>query len=188
MEHILVVLVEDKPGVLNRVASMFRRRAMNIKSLNVGHSSQPGVSQLTVVIDAENETVERVVANLYKLINVIQVKDLTQIPHVSRNLAMLKVATTASNRGEIIQLVEIFRARIVDTSLNSLIVEITGSDEKIDSFLLVLEPFGIIEMVRTDIVAMTRGMDPLFETRQNENEQFVVEEILEEELMVSVGG
>ena len=160
MEHTLVVLVEDKPGVLNRVASLFRRRAFNIESLTVGHTEQPGISRMTIVIDGEQTNVERVTANLYKLVNIIQVADLAGMPAVSRDLALIKVGVNTVNRSEVMQLVEVFRSRIVDVANDSLVVEITGDEEKINSFVEVLRPFGILEMVRTGVVAMARGVNP----------------------------
>ena len=160
MEHTLVVLVEDKPGVLNRVASLLRRRAFNIESLTVGHTEQPGTSRMTIVMDGDQTNVERVTANLYKLVNVLQVADLVEIPAVSRDLALIKVGVNATNRSEVMQLVEVFRSRIVDVANDSLIVEITGDEDKINSFVEVLRPFGILEMVRTGLVAMARGVSP----------------------------
>jgi acetolactate synthase-1/3 small subunit len=164
MEHTLVVLVEDKPGVLNRVASLFRRRAFNIESLTVGHTEQPGTSRMTIVIDGDQTNVERVTANLYKLVNVIQVADLAGMPALSRDLALIKVSVTATSRSEVMQLVEVFRSRIVDVANDSLIVEITGDEDKINSFVEVLRPFGILEMVRTGVVAMARGVVPALPT------------------------
>lgn len=158
MEHTLVMLVEDKPGVLNRVASLFRRRAFNIESLTVGHTEHTGVSRMTIVIDGNQTNVERVTANLYKLVNVIQVGDLVSTPSVSRDLALIKVSVTAVTRSEVMQLVEVYRSRIVDVANDSLIIEITGDEAKINSFVDVLRPFGILEMVRTGIVAMARGV------------------------------
>ncbi len=157
MQHTLVALVEDKPGVLNRVASLFRRRAFNIESLTVGHTEQTGVSRMTIVVDSNQTNAERVMANLYKLVNVIQVKDLASQPMVSRDLALIKVSTSPEHRSEIMQLVEVYRSRIVDVGNDSLIIEITGDEQKIDSFVGVLKTFGILEMVRTGIVAMARG-------------------------------
>ena len=161
MKHTLVALVEDKPGVLNRVASLFRRRAFNIESLTVGHTEQPGNSRMTIVIDSNVTNAERVTANLYKLVNVIQVSDLAEQPAVSRDLALVKVAAAPDRRSEIMQLVEVYRSRIVDVTNDSLIIEITGDGDKIDSFVEVLRPFGILEMVRTGVVAMARGANPL---------------------------
>ena len=161
MEHIFVVLVEDKPGVLNRVASLFRRRAFNIESLAVGHTDQPGISRMTIVVDGEKVNAERVIAYLYKLVNVIQVEDLSVAPMVRRDLAMIKVMATANNRAEIMQMVDVFRAHIVDVTSSSMIVEITGDEEKINGFIEVMRPQGIIEMVRTGSVAMGRGTNSL---------------------------
>jgi len=158
MEHTLGILVEDKPGVLTRVASLFRRRAFNIESLTVGHTEQPGLSRMTIVIDGNQTSVERVTANLYKLVNVIQVADLSEAPSVIRDLAMVKVNVTAASRTEVMQLVEVYRARIVDVANDSLIIEITGDENKVNSFVDVLRPFGILEMVRTGVVAMERGV------------------------------
>jgi acetolactate synthase-1/3 small subunit len=157
MQRTLIALVEDRPGVLNRVASLFRRRAFNIESLTVGHTEQPGISRMTIVVDSDNVSVERVTAYLYKLVNVIQVEDVTNRPAVNRDLAMLKVSVTPTNRTEIIQLVDVFRARIVDVANESMIIEITGDEEKIDGFVEVLRPYGIVEMVRTGVVSMLRG-------------------------------
>src|SRR5512140_33278 len=135
MHHMLVALVEDKPGVLNRVASLFRRRAFNIESLTVGHTDQPGISRMTMVIDGTQTNVGRVIANLYKLINVIQIDDLYNIPAVIRELAIVKVMASSEHRTEIMQLVDVFRARIVDVANDSLTTEITGTEDKIDGFV-----------------------------------------------------
>ncbi len=157
MHHTLVALVEDKPGVLNRVASLFRRRAFNIESLTVGHTHQPGISRMTIVVDSTQTDTERVAANLYKLVNVIQIDDLANVPTVIRDLAIIKVSASAEHRTEIMQIIDVFRARVVDVTSDSLIAEITGTEEKIDGFVEVLRPYGIIEMVRTGAVAMARG-------------------------------
>jgi len=161
MQHTLVALVEDKPGVLNRVASLFRRRAFNIESLTVGHTDKTGISRMTIVFDSDQVSIDRVTSYLYKLVNVIQVEDLTARPTVSRDLAMIKVSVTPTNRTEIIQLVDVFRARIVDVANDAMIVEITGDEEKIEVFVEVLRPYGILEMVRTGVVSMMRGASAL---------------------------
>jgi len=161
MQHTLVVLVEDKPGVLNRVSSLFRRRAFNIESLTVGHTAEPGVSRMTIVVDSDDLSVERLTAYLYKLVNVIQVHDLTTQPTVSRDLAMIKVNATPETRTHIMQTVDVFRARIVDVTNNSFIIEVTGDEAKIEGLVEMLKPLGIIEMVRTGVVAMARGSTPL---------------------------
>jgi acetolactate synthase-1/3 small subunit len=157
MSATFVVYLEDKPGVLNRVASLFRRRAFNIESLTVGHTETPGVSRMTLVVDADQEAARRIEANLYKLVNVLRVDNITNAPAVHRDLAMIKVATTHESRPHVMQLADVFRARVVDVSLDSLVIETTGPPDKIDSLLDILRPFGVIEMVRTGRAAMARG-------------------------------
>jgi acetolactate synthase-1/3 small subunit len=158
MKSTLIALVEDKPGVLNRVASLFRRRAFNIESLTVGHTEQAGVSRMTIVVDSTRTDTQKVVQNLYKLVNVIEVEDVTEEPAVMRDLALIKVkANGGGTRSEVMQIVDTFRARVVDVSLGALMVEVTGNEEKIDGLVDVLRPFGIVEMVRTGRVAMVRG-------------------------------
>lgn len=155
--HTLVAYVEDKPGVLNRVASLFRRRTFNIESLTVGHTEQEGVSRMTIVVDTDEFGARRAEANLYKLVNVLRVDDVTTQAAVMRDLALIKVMASAATRSEILQLTDVFRARTVDVTNDSLIIEITGTEDKIEGLIEVLRPFGIIEMVRTGIVAMGRG-------------------------------
>ena len=169
MQHTLVALVEDKPGVLNRVSSLFRRRAFNIESLTVGHTAEPGISRMTIVVDSDDLSVERLTAYLYKLVNVIQVHDLTTQPTVSRDLAMIKVNATPETRTHIMQTVDVFRARIVDVTNNSFIIEVTGDEAKIEGLVEVLKPLGIIEMVRTGVVAMARGSAQLTYANGNGN-------------------
>jgi acetolactate synthase-1/3 small subunit len=157
MEHTFVAYVEDKPGVLNRVASLFRRRGFNIESLTVGHTDQAGVSRMTIVVDTDEFGARRVEANLYKLVNVLRVEDVTPHAAVVRDLALIKVAADGASRAQVMQLCDVFRARVVDVANDSLVIEITGTVDKIDGLVEVLRPFGIIEMVRTGIVAMRRG-------------------------------
>ncbi len=157
MKHTLVALVEDKPGVLNRVASLFRRRAFNIESLTVGHTEEPHVSRMTIVVDASQTSAHIVEANLAKLINVIDVQDVTEMDTITRDLALVKVRADAAGRAEIAQLVEIFRAKIVDVAPDSVVVEATGDEDKIDGLVELLRPKGIVEMVRTGRIAMVRG-------------------------------
>ncbi len=156
-KHTLVALVEDKPGVLNRVASLFRRRGFNIQSLAVGHSEQPGLSRMTVVVGGDSAEVEQVRKQLDKLINVVRVSDITEEDIVARELALIKVKATASTRSEIIQIVDIFRANIVDVASDSLTVEVTGDEDKVKSLLELLRSFGIKEISRTGRIALTRG-------------------------------
>jgi acetolactate synthase I/III small subunit len=156
-KHIFVAYVEDLPGVLNRVASLFRRRNFNIESLTVGQTEQDGVSRMTIVVDADDLTARRIEANLYKLVNIIRVDDVTHKGPVVRDLALIKVACHSGNRTEVLQLVEVFRARVIDVDDKSLMIEVTGTEEKLHKAAVVFRPFGIIEMVRTGVVAMTRG-------------------------------
>jgi acetolactate synthase-1/3 small subunit len=158
MIHTFAVYVDDKPGVLNRVASLFRRRAFNIESLTVGHTETPGVSRMTVVVDTDEYGARRLEAHLHKLVPVRRVDDITATPSISRDLALIRVAATGEARTHVMQLVDVYRARIVDVSPESLVVETTGTVDKIDSLLEVLRPFGVVEMVRTGRVSMGRGL------------------------------
>ena len=161
MNYTFIALVENKPGVLNRVASLFRRRNFNIESLAVGRTDKPEVSRMTIVVDCPNGDVDahRIEANLYKLVNVIDVQDVTHQPSVTRDLALIKVQVAPERRAEVNGLADIFRARIVDVAPDSLIVEITGTEEKIEGMIELLRPIGIVEMVRTGQVSMTRGVN-----------------------------
>ena len=157
MRHTLVALMENKPGVLNRISSLFRRRNFNIESLTVGHSETPGISRMTIVTEGNSTIVEQVKKQLYKLINVTKVTDVTDEPTVIRELALIKITASGATRPEITSLVDIFRAKVVDVAPDSLMVEITGTEDKVDSLLGLLHPFGIRELVRTGRVAMVRG-------------------------------
>jgi acetolactate synthase-1/3 small subunit len=152
-----VVHVADKPGVLNRVSSLVRRRNYNIESLTVGHTDTPGISRMTIVVDADLEAAERIEANLYKLVHVLKVENVTTLPTVYRYLALVKVVASVETRTQIMQLADVFRARVVDVAPDSLIIEITGTDEKIDGLLEILRPFGLLEVARTGCLAMSRG-------------------------------
>ncbi|MGC8855965.1 MAG: acetolactate synthase small subunit [Anaerolineae bacterium] len=158
MPYTFVTLVENKPGVLNRVASLFRRRNFNIESLAVGQTENPEVSRMTIVVDcADDWDAHKIEANLYKLVNVIDVQDVTRQPAVFRDLALIKVKAGPEQRAEVNSLAQIFRARIVDVAADSVIVEVTGTEEKIEGMIELLRPIGILEMVRTGQIAMTRG-------------------------------
>ena len=157
MKHTLVALVENKPGVLNRMASLFRRRGFNIESITVGHSELPHLSRMTIVVDGTTTRVEQVRKQLDKVVDVVKVSDITEEDIVARELALIKVNATSSTRSEIIQIVDIFRANIVDAAPNSVTIEVTGDEEKITSLLDLLRGFGIKEISRTGRVAMTRG-------------------------------
>jgi len=152
-----VAYVEDQPGVLNRIASLFRRRNFNIVSLNVGRTHEPGISRMTVVIEADDDKARRIEANLYKLVNVLSVEDITNQPNIVRDIALIKVNAPPEKRTEILQLCQVFRARALDVGPDTLVVEITGTQDKIMGLLTILEPFGVLEMVQSGTVAMTRG-------------------------------
>ncbi len=153
----IVALVADKPGVLNRVASLFRRRGFNIESIAVGHSEIPNLSRMTIVVDGSTNMVEQVRKHLDKVIDVVRVSEISGDDMVSRELALIKVKATSATRSEIIQIVDVFRANIVDVSPDSLTVEVTGDEDKIDSLFSLLRGFGVRELARTGRIAMTRG-------------------------------
>jgi acetolactate synthase-1/3 small subunit len=157
MKHTLIALMEDKPGVLNRIAGLFHRRNYNIESLSVGHSEAPGISRMTIVLDGEDRVVEQVVKQLSKLVNVTEVLNVSGRPTVIRELALIKVNATSSTRSEIVELANIFRARIVDVGTASLTVEITGPEERVNSLIGLLKPFGVEETARTGRVTMLRS-------------------------------
>ncbi|HHY40219.1 MAG TPA: acetolactate synthase small subunit [Syntrophaceticus sp.] len=157
MRHILAVLVENQPGVLTRVAGLFSRRGYNIESLAVGQTHDPEISRMTIVVDGDDRVIEQVVKQLEKLVDVINVRDISEAEHVDRELVLIKVKAEPKVRGEIMQIVDIFRARIVDIGHNSLIIECTGDEGKIKAIEKSLRPFGILELVRTGKIAMVRG-------------------------------
>ena len=152
-----MALVEDKPGVLTRMASLFRRRGFNIESIAVGHSELPNLSRMTIVVNGGANILEQVRKQLSKVINVVKVADVTADNITVRELALIKVKATSSTRSEIIEIVDIFRANIVDVATDSLTVEITGDEDKIDSMLKLLRGFGVKEVARTGRIAMLRG-------------------------------
>ena len=156
-KHTLVALVEDKPGVLNRMVSLFRRRGFNIESIAVGSSEIPRLSRMTIVVNGSDPVVEQVRKQSDKIVSVIKVSDITGEDTVTRELALIKVKATPATRSEIIQIVDVFRASIVDVSPDSMVIEVTGDADKINSLFKLLRGFGIKEMNRTGLVAMTRG-------------------------------
>ena len=157
MKHTLSVLVENKPGVLARVAGLFSRRGFNIDSLAVGITENPDVSRMTITVDAEEHPIEQVTKQLHKLINVIKITDLDAEKTVARELALLKVKSDAKTRAEVMQLAKIFRARILDVSRKTITIEITGTHEKIEALEKLLQPHGVVEIVRTGRIAIERG-------------------------------
>lgn len=157
MKHTVVAWMEDRPGVLTRVASLFRRRGFNIESLAVGHSETPGISRMTFVVDGDERMVDQAIKQLEKQIDITRVEDVTDKPVVIRELALIRVRADAQTRAEIMQLVDIYRAQIVDVALDSLIIQAVGTEERVNSLIELLSHYGIREMVRTGRVAITRG-------------------------------
>lgn len=155
--HTMIAWLEDKPGVLNRVTGLFGRRNFNIESLTVGHSETPGISRMTFVARGTNRDMQQVRTQLDKLVNVVEVDDVTSEPAVSRELALIKVSTDNQTRGEIMQLVDIYRASVIDVDRESLIIQMVGPEDRVESLIKLLDSFGIEEMVRTGGVAMVRG-------------------------------
>lgn len=158
MKHVLSVLVNNEPGVLARVASLFGRRNFNIDSICVGETETPGISRMIIVTSEDNRTMEQVKKQLHKLIDVIKVQELSESAMVARELMLVKVDVTPSSRSEVNGILEPFRAAVVDVSPNTLIVQATGNREKLDALVEVLRPYGIKEISRTGLTAMTRGM------------------------------
>ena len=154
-KHTIVALLQDRPGVLSRVVGLIRRRGFNIESLAVGHSETPGVSRITMVIEWDD--VEQVVKQLYRLIEVLKVSDVTNDPTVEREMALMKIHVPSGKRPEIVALAEVFDAKIVDVGQSTMVVEMTGSPSKVQNFIDVVKPFGIKEMMRTGRLAMVRG-------------------------------
>jgi acetolactate synthase-1/3 small subunit len=153
----IVALVEDKPGVLNKIASKWRQRGFNIDSLAVGHSEIPGLSRMTFTIDGATHDVDQVTKQLFKVIEVVEISDITSEDIVARELALIRVAADGGNRASIIEIVEMFRARIIDVAADSLVIEVTGDEEKIEAIYELLLPFGVKELMRTGRIAMSRG-------------------------------
>ncbi len=157
MKHTIVALMENKPGVLNRVSGLFRRRNYNIESLSVGHSETQGISRMTIVLNGDDRVVEQVVKQLEKLVNVTRVVNVSAEPTVVRELALIKVEAVPGTRSEIMELANVFRARVIDVASGSLTIEITGPEDRVNSLIGLLQPYGIEELARTGRVAMVRG-------------------------------
>nr|WP_081685693.1 acetolactate synthase small subunit [Candidatus Solirubrobacter pratensis] len=156
-KHILSILVENKPGVLTRIAGLFARRGFNIDTLAVGPTDDPTLSRITLTLDGAMHPIDQVTKQLHKLVNVIKIRDLEPAETVSRELALFKISADGSTRSEVMQMVEIFRGRIIDVAKRSVIVEVTGSWDKIEAFERMVRPFGLIEMARTGEIAISRG-------------------------------
>jgi len=169
MQHILTVLVENQPGVLARVASLFSRRGFNISSLTVGETQNSHLSRMTIVVEGDEAVLEQVTKQLHKLINVIKITDITHLPSVTRELVLIKVKTNLQSRAEIVEISNIFRAKVVDVGRDALMIEMTGDDDKIDALVELLRPFGLKELVRTGKIAMVRS--PKNKTKNNEEDE-----------------
>lgn len=155
--HTIVALVQNRPGVLNKIASKWRQRGFNIESLTVGHSEIPGLSRMTFTVDGAAHDIEQVTKQLYKVIEVVKISDVTAEEVVARELALIKVAAGKDSRSQIIEIVNLFRAKIVDVGSDSFVIEVTGTEDKVDAFIAMIAPYGLKEIVRTGRVAMVRG-------------------------------
>ncbi|MFB3765114.1 MAG: acetolactate synthase small subunit [Methanotrichaceae archaeon] len=158
MKHTIAVVMENRPGVLTRIAGLFSRRSFNIESLSVGATDNPDYSRMTLTVEGNEDVLEQVTKQLSKLINVIRVSELDPVESVERELAVIKVNADKDNRSEIMQIVDIFRANIIDVSARSMIIEVTGDLEKVDAMIQMLRQYGIKELARTGKVSMVRGM------------------------------
>jgi acetolactate synthase I/III small subunit len=156
-KHVLSILAENKPGVLTRIAGLFARRGFNIDTLAVGPTDDPTVSRFTLTVDGAKHPIDQVTKQLHKLVNVLKIRDLEPEESVARELALFKIACDGGSRGEVMQIAEIFRGKVVDVGRHSLVIEVTGTDEKIEAFEALVRPFGLIEMVRTGEIAISRG-------------------------------
>jgi acetolactate synthase-1/3 small subunit len=155
--HILSILVENKPGVLARIAGLFSRRGFNIETLAVGPTDDPTISRITLTVDGALHPIDQVTKQLHKLVNVIKIRDLEPDETVARELALFKISADGESRAEIMQFTDIFRGKVIDVSKRSMTIEITGTDDKIEAFERMIRPFGLIEMVRTGEIAVARG-------------------------------
>ncbi len=156
-KHVLSILVEHKPGVLTRIAGLFARRGFNIDTLTVGPTDDDKVARITLTLDGAMHPIDQVTKQLHKLINVLKIRDLEPIDTVARELALFKVSADGAARGEVMQICEIFRGKVVDVTKRSIIVEVTGTTDKIEAFERMVRPFGLIEMMRTGEIAISRG-------------------------------
>jgi acetolactate synthase I/III small subunit len=156
-KHVLSVLVENKPGVLTRIAGLFARRGFNIDTLAVGPTEDPTISRMTITLDGAAHPIDQVTKQLHKLVNVIKIRDLEPADTVARELALFKVSADGATRAEVMQMCDIFRAKVIDVTKRSITIEVTGTAEKIEAFERIVRPFGLIEMVRTGEIAISRG-------------------------------
>jgi acetolactate synthase-1/3 small subunit len=156
-KHILSILVQNRPGVLTRISGLFARRGFNIDTLAVGPTDDPALSRITLTVDGAKHPIDQVTKQLHKLVNVLKIRDLEPEDSAARELALFKVACDGGNRGEVMQISEIFRGKVVDVGRRSVVIEVTGTDDKIEAFEALVRPFGLVEMVRTGEIAISRG-------------------------------
>jgi len=156
-KHVLSILVENKSGVLTRIAGLFARRGFNIDTLTVGPTDDDHISRVTLTVDGAIHPIDQVTKQLHKLINVLKIRDLEPADTVARELALFKISADGASRGEVMQVVEIFRGKIIDVTRRSVIVEVTGTWEKVEAFERMVRPFGLVEMARTGEIAISRG-------------------------------
>jgi acetolactate synthase-1/3 small subunit len=156
-KHILSILVENKPGVLTRIAGLFARRGFNIDTLAVGPTDDPTLSRMTITLDGAMHPIDQVTKQLHKLVNVIKIRDLEPQETVARELALFKISADGATRGEVMQIVEIFRGKVIDVTRRSVIAEVTGTWDKVEAFERMVRPFGMVEMARTGAIAISRG-------------------------------
>lgn len=157
MKHVLSMLVENHQGVLSRIAGLFSGRGYNLESITAGVTTDPQITRITLVCQGEDNVIAQIKKQLHKLIDVIKVTDLSEVPSLHRELALIKVRAKPSERGEIFQVADVFRARVLDVGLDSMVMEVTGAEEKIDAFVLVLQPYGIMEIARSGLISVERG-------------------------------
>ena len=185
-EQTVVALMYDRPGVLNRIVSMIRRRGFNITSLAVGHSETPELSRMSLVVAGDAQTIEQVCKQLEKLVDVVQINDLSNENIVQRELSLVRVISTSSTRNEIIQIANVFRAKIVDIGQNSIIIEITGNEDKLESFYMLMNPYGILEIIRSGRLAMIRDTESVKSIRKKKaDEKRKAEEEAEKERLIN---
>ena len=156
-KHTLSVLVENKPGVLTRIAGLFSRRGFNIESLAVGPTEHPEISRMTIVVNVEESPLEQVTKQLNKLVEVIKVVELDPAASVSRELMLVKVKADAASRGQVLEVVQLFRAKVVDVAVDAVTIQVTGNQDKLEDFLRIIEPYGVRELVQSGVVAVGRG-------------------------------
>ena len=156
-KHVLSILVQNRPGVLTRVAGLFARRGFNIDTLAVGPTDDPSLSRITMTLDGATHPIDHVTKQLHKLVEVLKIRDMEPEETLARELAMLKIHADGVNRAEVMQIVEIFRAKIIDVSKRSLVAEVTGTRDKVEAFERMVRPFGMVEMARTGEIAISRG-------------------------------